>query len=71
VAEADSETMIGTGQEITVAFRSAKDAAFAKRKATMRQSLIRHSLLDFSICANRLGAVEEDIRSDRSAGGLS
>jgi hypothetical protein len=31
------------GLSVSVAFRSAKDAAFAERKATMRQLLIRRS----------------------------
>ena len=34
---------LGTGAEITVAFCSAKDAAFAERKATIRHLLIRRS----------------------------
>jgi hypothetical protein len=38
--------MLGAGEEITVAFCSAKDAAFAERKATMRQLLISRSLVD-------------------------
>ena len=37
-----------TSVEISVAFRSAKDAAFAERKATMRQLLIRRPNPHFS-----------------------